>query len=110
MSVAQAASRTAPITPGYSGKPLALKLGLKAGMRVLLRAEPADYWTWCAFDASLVAQVSARQAFDFAHVFATQRTVLARELKSVAAKLDRAGMQWISWPKKSSGVTSDITE
>jgi len=110
MSVAHGAPQSAAVTPGYSGKPLALKLGLKAGMRVLLRAEPADYWTRCAFDPSLVTRVSARQAFDFAHVFATQRSVLARALKSTAAKLDATGMLWISWPKKSSGVTTDITE
>ena len=111
MSVAaRSASRTTTPTAGYSGKPLAIKLGLKPGMRVMLRDEPADYWTWCAFDPSLVTRVSAPQAFDFAHVFATERSVLARALKGVAAKLDARGMLWISWPKKSSGMTTDLTE
>ena len=111
MSVAaRSASPTTAPTPGYSGKPLAIKLGLKPGMRVMLHDAPADYWTLCAFNPSLVTRASARQAFAFGHVFATRRTLLARALKSAAAKLDENGMLWISWPKKSSGVTTDLTE
>lgn len=110
MSVARSASRPAPATPGYSGKPLAIKLGLKAGMRVRLRAEPADYWTLLDFDGATVTPATARQPFDFGHVFVGTRAALARELKSLAPKLDPAGMLWISWPKKSSGVATDLSE
>jgi len=110
MSVARTASRPASATPGYSGKPLAIKLGLKAGMRLRLRAEPEEYWTWCAFDPSLLMLASPREAFDFGHLFVITRAALARELKALAPKLDSAGMLWISWPKKSSGVTTDVTE
>jgi hypothetical protein len=110
MSVARTASRPANATPGYSGKPLAIKLGLKAGMRVCLRAEPEEYWTWCAFDPSLLMVALPRQAFDFGHLFVTTRATLARELKALAPKLNSAGMLWISWPKKSSGVTTNVTE
>ena len=110
MSVGRSAPRNTAGTPGYSGKPLAIKLGLAPGMRVRLRDEPAEYWTWCAFDPSLVRLASAREAFDFGHVFATSRAALARELKAAVAKLDPHGMLWISWPKKSSGVTTDLGE
>ena len=110
MSVVRSASRPAKPTPGYSGKPLAIKLGLAPGMRVRLRDAPAEYWTWCAFDPSLVVPAAARQPFDFGHVFATTRAALARELKSALPKLDARGMLWVSWPKKSSGVTTDLTE
>ena len=97
--------------PGYSGKPLWQKLGLKAGVRVWLRHAPAEYWAWCGFDAAdvKVAGASAR-SFDFGHVFVTSRAQLAAEIAAAARKLDAGGMLWISWPKKSSGVTSDLDE
>jgi len=107
MSVARKAA--AP-PPGYSGKPLAAKLGLAAGQRVALRNAPQDYWDLCAFDSSAVALASARQRFDFGHVFADTRARLARELASLVPRLEKTGMLWISWPKKSSGVATDLSE
>jgi hypothetical protein len=97
--------------PGYSGKPLWQKLGLEPGLRVWLRHAPAQYWAWCGFDAAQVklAGTSAR-SFDFGHIFAETRAQLAAELALAARKLDAGGMLWISWPKKSSGVTSDLGE
>ncbi len=97
--------------PGYSGKPLWQKLGLKPGQRVWLRNAPAQYWDWCGFDPATV-EVAAADArrFDFGHVFVTTRAQLAAEISAAARKLDAGGMLWISWPKKSSGVTSDLDE
>jgi hypothetical protein len=101
----------AKTTPGYSGKPLWQKLGLAPGLRVWLRHAPAQYWKWCGFDAADVklAGTSARN-FDFGHVFVTSRAQLAAEIPIAARLLDAGGMLWISWPKKSSGVTSDLGE
>jgi len=110
MSVAGALPKVTTPTPGYSGKPLWIKLGLKPGLRVCLRDAPDDYWDLCAFDAASVTTASARATFDFGHVFATSRAALARALKSTAGKLEAGGSLWISWPKKSSGVTTDLTE
>jgi hypothetical protein len=97
--------------PGYSGKPLWQKLGLRPGLRVWLRHAPAQYWAWCGFDAGAVELVgAAARNFDFGHVFVTTRAQLAVAAASAARKLDAGGMLWISWPKKSSGVTSDLGE
>ncbi len=98
-------------TPGYSGKPVWQKLGLKPGLRVWLRHAPADYWTVCGFEpASVVLAPPGARQFDFGHVFASGRAGLARDLALAARKLASGGMLWISWPKKSSGVTSDVDE
>lgn len=97
--------------PGYSGKPLWQKLGIRPGVRVWLRHAPAQYWAWCGFDAAAVvlAGASARR-FDFGHVFVATRAQLRAELATAARALEPGGMLWISWPKKSSGVTSDLSE
>src|SRR5205807_4275125 len=49
-------------------------------------------------------------SFDFGHLFATRRAQLARALATALPRLEPGGMLWLSWPKKSSGVTSDISE
>jgi len=104
----RAAARPAP---GYSGKPLWQKLGLKPGQRVWLGNAPAQYWHWCGFDRAdvTIAGATARN-FDFGHVFVTTRAQLAADIARAARKLEPGGMLWISWPKKSSGVTSDLDE
>ena len=97
--------------PGYSGKALWQKLGLNAGLRVWLRHAPAQYWAWCGFDAADVELTGASaRRFDFGHVFVTTRAQLKAEIAAAARGLDAGGMLWISWPKKSSGVTSDLDE
>lgn len=108
MSVAR--TQTLGATPGYSGKPLWTKLGLKPGLRVRLRDEPPDYWRLCGFDAGLIVLAAPRAAFDFGHAFVTDRAHLTRALAMASQQLEPAGMLWISWPKKSSGVTTDLTE
>jgi hypothetical protein len=108
MSAARAPS--AVTTPGYSGKPLWSKLGLKSELRVRLLDAPRDYWQLCGFDPGAVTLVSARSQFDFGHAFVTTRSALTRALTAASQKLVPGGMQWISWPKKSSGVTTQLTE
>ena len=109
MSVAKSAA--APATAGYSGKPLWQKLGLKPGLRTWLQRAPAAYWDWCGFDAASLAIVAGKtRTFDFGHIFATARVQLQSDLASAARRLEPGGMLWISWPKKSSGVATDITE
>ena len=108
MSVARMAKAVA--TPGYSGKPLWSKLGLQPGLRVHLRDEPADYWQLCGFDAASIVPAAARGRFDFGHAFVTTRAQLARVLAAASRQLEPHGMLWISWPKKSSGVTTELTE
>ena len=96
---------------GYSKTPLAQKLGIKPGMKVAALNPPRAYQKLLA---PLPADVSftdkANAGSNFVHLFVTERRTLANELKRLRKLLDDAGVLWISWPKKSSGVASDITE
>jgi hypothetical protein len=96
---------------GYSGTPLAKKLGIKSGSRVFLSKAPKNY-------ASLVAplpdgvQMGARigATTDLVHLFVTSRHDLERTLRRALTKSRSDASIWVSWPKKSSGVPTDITE
>jgi hypothetical protein len=109
--MSETTKKPAASTAGYSGKPLSQKLGLKAGQRVRLMRAPDDYWTLCGFDLAEIALVARKtQAFDFGHLFARDRAELERELPALIAAMDASAMLWISWPKKSAKVPTDITE
>jgi hypothetical protein len=96
---------------GYSGTPLAKKLGIKAGATVFLSNPPANY---AKLVAPLPGGVSmARRvtmATDLIHFFFTSRTALERGLKSALKSMRPDAAVWVSWQKKSSGVSTDITE
>ena len=96
---------------GYSGTPLAKKLGIKDGFRVLLLHVPDEVKTELR-DALMKCQRQnvASGDLDFIFLFAKSLTVLGVELSSAAKALAPAGMLWISWPKKSSGVPTDLAE
>ena len=96
---------------GYSGTPLPKKLGIKEGSSVLLRLAPAG------FERALTplppgAKLSSRGRgpFDVIVFFAANRTILLRELAGAIAKFTPDGGLWIAWPKKSSGVATDLEE
>jgi hypothetical protein len=98
-------------TPGYSGTPLPKKLGIKAGSRVCMIDAPREV------KAELKQELSAceiwdegKAPIDFAMVFTKSSAALVKEFKRVAGLLAPAGMLWISWPKKSSGVATDLDE
>jgi hypothetical protein len=91
---------------GYSGKAAWQKLGLAPGLRILLRHAPADYAALVGMDPSLLTRVGSRAAFDIAHVFATSRAALAREIPVLAQRLAADAVLWVSWPKKASGIIS----
>lgn len=97
--------------PGYSGTPLPKKLGIKEGFRVALARAPEDVRTELreALDGCEVLP-DAGNALDFAMVFTTSRAELAKEFKRIAKQLAPAGMLWVSWPKKTSGVKTDLNE
>ncbi|MEO7323603.1 MAG: DUF3052 domain-containing protein [Dokdonella sp.] len=100
-----------PAAPtGYSGKPVWQKLGLAPHVRVLVRSAPGDYAALVAADEHALLLIGPRAAFDLVHVFADKAVQLGKELKSLSARLPADGVIWISWPKKSSGVRTDITE
>jgi len=107
----RAARPTRAAASGYSGTPLAKKLGIGAGCRLYLRAAPANY---AALVAPLPEGVRLRKRIDaqtdLMHIFATRRAGLARALQACRAAMRADAVIWVSWPKKSSGVPSELTE
>jgi hypothetical protein len=96
---------------GYSGTPLAQKLGIKPGQRVATLEAPKGYRQLLApvpAGVSLTKEVTADTSF--LHLFVKERASLEKELKRLRRLLANTGVLWISWPKKSSGVKTDITE
>lgn len=96
--------------PGYSGTPLAKKLGIKDDFRAALLHVPDDVKTELrdAFEKCRIQRIT-NQYLDFIFLFAKSRAGLELELLPAAKALAPAGMLWISWPKKSSGVATDLT-
>jgi hypothetical protein len=96
--------------PGYSGTPLAKKLGIKEDFRIALLHVPDDVKTELdgAFAKCKIERIT-RKDLNFIFLFAKSRAGLERELWPAAKALAPAGMLWISWPKKSSGVATDLT-
>jgi hypothetical protein len=96
---------------GYSGTPLARKLGIKPGARVALLHAPARFEDELApLPEAVVLLTSARAPLEVALLFATQRLDLARRFAQAASALAPAGGLWIAWPKRASGVPTDVTE
>jgi hypothetical protein len=96
--------------PGYSGTPLAKKLGIKDGFRAALLHVPGDVKTELsnAFEKCRIEKGLGND-LDFIFLFAKSRAGLQLELLPAAKALAPAGMLWIAWPKKSSGVATDLT-
>jgi hypothetical protein len=95
---------------GYSGKPVWQKLGLQPAMRVLVLGAPAPYAHLVGASEDDIRLVGGRAAFDLAHLFARDASELERAVKSLAKRLPADGTLWVSWPKKASGVATDIRE
>jgi hypothetical protein len=97
-------------TPGYSGKPLSAKLGIAEDTVVTTIGAPADYDAIVAPPNGV--RVSSRLSGDarFIHIFSKSRADLARALARARRAMATDGVIWVSWPKKASGVKTDITE
>ncbi len=103
------ARRQAPA--GYSGTPLSKKLGIKSGFRVKTVSAPDHLPDLLAPMPEAVNFSSRlRPPVDLMHVFVTRRSELARQLRIGLKTIVQNGMIWVSWPKKSSGVASEVTE
>jgi hypothetical protein len=96
--------------PGYSGTPLPKKLGIKAGFRVRLANAPAEVRAELREALAECTAVKQGDALDFVMMFTKSRAELTREFTPLATLLAPAGMLWVSWPKKSSGVATDVDE
>lgn len=96
---------------GYSGKPLAAKLGIKTGMHLALVAPPPHYESLIAPMPEAVEVTGLETGgLDFIHGFFTSRAALQQALPGLIGALKRDGMIWLSWPKKAAKVPTDITE
>jgi len=96
---------------GYSGTPLATKLGIKPGTRVYLSHAPKNYSSLVAPLPGGVEMVGRMTATtDLGHFFFKSRKDLERGLKSALKSMRPDAAVWVSWPKKTSGVPTDITE
>jgi hypothetical protein len=96
---------------GYSGKPLVQKLGIKPGFRIFTEGAPAAY---ADFVGKLPAQVTFASRLtgtvDMIHVFVTEAATLGDKLCTYREAIKPDGMVWVPWPKKSSGVATDLTD
>ncbi len=97
--------------PGYSGTPLPKKLGIKTGLCVFLVDAPSDVRSELSSELARCRMIAENKTpLDFAMVFSRSKSELAKEFKRLSKQLAPAGMLWVSWPKKSSGVATDLDE
>jgi hypothetical protein len=96
---------------GYSGTPLPQKLGIKPGLSVVTINTPTNY-------RRLLGTIPEGVTFfdrlkpesSFVHVFIKRRSELEKKLSILREKIADTGTIWVSWPKRSSGVSTDVTE
>jgi len=99
------------VDTGYSGTPLAKKLGLKFPLKLLTINAPNEYKLWLGDLPEGVKLVTkAKSPIEAAHVFTTDSLFLDATLSRLRNELKQDGFIWVSWPKKSSKVPTDITE
>lgn len=98
-------------TAGYSETPLARKLGIKAGIRVVSISAPDDYEQLLApIPEGAFITNRLERTESFIHLFVTTRAKLEKEFPRLVNRLEASGSLWVSWPKKSSGIAADVDE
>lgn len=96
---------------GYSGRPLVAKLGIREGFRVLVRNPPAGYRELLeGLPDGVTLAEDLPGAVEMVHFFTRGRTELAAALPELLGRIRQDGMIWVSWPKRASGVPTDVTE
>lgn len=96
---------------GYSGTPLVKKLGIKPGQRIALLSGPPGYReTLGALPERVACAEQLDEKLDFIQLFASTQAELKQRFKEAKRCLARDGSLWISWPKKASGVATDLNE
>jgi hypothetical protein len=97
--------------PGYSGRSLVEKLGIKPNSRIAIINPPQGFRaTLGKLPAGVKVTQNARGILPFIHFFVVSRDVLESRFAALKRALEPAGALWISWPKKASGVPTDLTE
>jgi hypothetical protein len=96
---------------GYSQTPLPQKLGIKPGLTVVTINAPTNYRRLLGkIPEGVTFSDRLKVSSGFVHVFIKQRNELAKRLPVMRGKVADTGIVWVSWPKKASGVLTDITE
>jgi hypothetical protein len=95
---------------GYSGTPLAKKLGFKEGYTIRLINEPAHYFELFTDLPDVTITKNKKKKKNLVHYFVTQFSQLQKDITGLKNEIEQDGAIWISWPKKSSGVPTDVTE
>jgi len=99
------------MSAGYSGRSLADKLGIKPGFVVAILGEPEGYRaTLGRLPEGVTEKPRGSAACDFIHFFARDTKGLERAFPPLKRRLKPAGMLWVSWPKRASGVATDLGE
>jgi hypothetical protein len=98
------------MTVGYSGIPLAKKLGLKPGMRAWALNMPGSVRAEIERERPVEWLDAPEPPVDLAHIFVTSLAALDCDLRMLLPLIARDGMIWVSWPKKTSRVPTDISE
>jgi hypothetical protein len=94
---------------GYSGKPLADKLGLKDGMKVNFIHVPKDYSRWIGPVFSQIKK-TRNAPWSFVHLFTNKTAELESGLLNLRQQIEPHGMIWVSWYKKSAKLPTELTE
>lgn len=96
---------------GYSGTPLAKKLGIKSGFNIKLINAPDYYFDlFTDLPADLVLNGAEEATKDFIHFFTKEKAEYLSQLPLLKEQIKADGMIWASWPKKTSKIKTDITE
>ena len=102
-------SKPSAVTAGYSGTPLPQKLGVKEGHKVGLVGAPTGFALALPTGATCSNRPTGN-AYDVLVVFVKARADLVTQVAALRPKMTQAGGLWIAWPKKASGVPTDIVE
>ena len=96
---------------GYSGTPLAKKLGIKPGFKIRL-INPPDYYydLFSDLPSDIKELKDEKTKKDFIHYFAKNTAQLYKDIKQLRQEIEENGMIWISWYKKSAKIETDLTE
>lgn len=100
-----------PSSTGYSGTPLAKKLGIVEGSRVVALQAPDDYAQMLLpIPSNVVFEAKVTPLTDIVHVFSHRKADLKAALETLRNAIKPSGVIWVSWPKRASKVPTDITD
>jgi len=96
---------------GYSGTPLPQKLAIKPGLTVVTINAPANYRRLLGqIPDSVTFSERLKSGSSFVHLFTSRRSEMQKKMSILRDKISDNGAIWVSWPKESSGISTDVTE